>query len=60
MSGEQKTVVAIAFAIALTLTSLCWAIAYQSVAKNKAAIEAGHSQQSLPGQTGVYWVKVEE
>lgn len=58
MDNQGKFVVGGVLAVIVLAVSIPWSIAWCYTVTTKAAIEAGYEQQSLQGQSGVYWVKV--
>ena len=64
MSEENKfgmvfmlAIMTLIMAISVTTISVVWLISLEHTTTARAAIEAGYEQQTLPGVSGVHWVK---
>ena len=56
MDNEGKFIVGVIIVLVTALISIPWSIAWYFTTTTKTAIEAGYHQETLPGQSGVYWV----
>jgi len=57
MSGETKALVMCVGIVALAAVLMVSLYHKFQADITKTALEAGYDQQSLPGETGVFWVK---
>lgn len=57
MSDEWKGFCVFVLGLSVVLTSLIWALYLYNVNSLKYMSENGYTQQSIMGQSGVYWVK---
>lgn len=57
MDMNNKIALSIIWAICIILCVVAASYAYYRTETNRAAIEAGLVQDSVPGQFGVYWTK---
>jgi hypothetical protein len=57
MDNEGKFIVGASIVLIVALISIPWSISHYFTTTSRTAIEAGYEQQSLPGQSGVHWVK---
>jgi hypothetical protein len=57
MNNEGRFIVVAGIVLVTALISIPWSISHYFTTTSRTAIEAGYEQQSLPGQSGVHWVK---
>lgn len=61
MRDDTRSVIwAATLVIIVGIISVPWAISYYCTTFTQSLIEAGYEQQTLPGESGVYWVKTDD
>jgi hypothetical protein len=60
MESDLKWFIVAMVAVVSTVGVISFSISYYKSEVNKSAIQAGLVQDTLPGETGVFWVKPRE
>lgn len=59
LNSEKLFFICAALVLIVMGVSIPWSVSWHYTSITKTAIEAGMEQRTLPGQTGVHWVKPE-
>ena len=57
MEEETKQLLIMCTAIALIIAAIASSISYYYTTVDIKAMESGYNQRTIPGSSGVYWVK---
>lgn len=60
MDSDVKIALIIVGGIVSAIMAIAFSVSWYYTVTTKAAIEAGYEQTTLPGESGVHWVKPKE
>lgn len=60
MNSDVKVALIIVGGIVAVAMSISFSFSWYMIATHNAAIQAGYEQTTLPGESGVHWVKPKE